>query len=298
MKVSRANSAIDKRITGRRAYASMTGDYPERIVCLTDETAETLYLLGEDRRIVGISGFTVRPERARREKPIVCSFTEARINEIVDLDPDLVLGFSDLQAKIASQLVAVGIGVHVFNHRSVAGILQMIRVLGGMVGCQRKAEELVASLDAGLQQVACRNRGGDRPRVYFEEWDSPLITGIGWVSELIEIAGGVDIFSELAAEKLAKNRIIVDPAEVVRRDPDIIIASWCGKPSQPEQLVVRDDWNQISAVRTRQVHEIDASIILQPGPAALTAGIHELQRLVAGWHDRPRKSMQAPSTGE
>src|SRR6187455_1010285 len=192
--------------------------YPSRIVCLTEETTETLYLLGEEERIVGISGFTVRPPRARREKPKVSAFTSAKIDKIVELKPDLVLGFSDLQADIAAELIRLGIEVHVFNHRSVAEILRMIATLGGMVGSSAKAAALVEKLEAGLEEV---RRGAAhfarRPRVYFEEWDEPQISGIAWVSELIGIAGGDDVFPELAKESLGKNRIIADPLEVPRR---------------------------------------------------------------------------------
>ncbi len=209
--------------------------YPTRIVCLTEETTETLYLLGEDARIVGISGFTVRPPRARREKPRVSAFTSAKIDKIVELKPDLVLGFSDLQADIAAELIRGGIEVHVFNHRSVAEILRMIATLGGMVGCEAKATALVAKLQAGVERVrASAARFARRPRVYFEEWDEPQISGIRWVSELVGIAGGDDVFPELARESLGKNRIIADPLEVARRAPDMIFGSWCGKKFRPE----------------------------------------------------------------
>src|ERR1700740_1907813 len=204
--------------------------YPQRIVCLTEETTETLYLLEEDWRIVGISGFTVRPPRARREKPKVSAFTRAKIERIVPLEPDLVLGFSDLQADIAASLIRAGIEVHVFNHRSVADILRMIRTLGGMIGCEHRARTLADELEAGLAEVRARAAALARhPRVYFEEWDDPLISGIGWVSELITLAGGEDCFPELARESLGRNRIIADPLEVPRRAPDIVLGSWCGK---------------------------------------------------------------------
>lgn len=262
----------------------MHAKYPERIVCLTEETTETLYLLGEESRIVGISGFTVRPARAREEKPIVSAFTKARVQEILDLGPDLVLGFSDVQAEIARRLVAEGLSVHVFNHRTISGILGMIQMLGGMIGCADKAEELVTSLERDLQTVESRvSAHGKKPRVYFEEWDAPMITGIGWVSELIELAGGTDIFSELASCCLAKDRIVEDPHEVVRRDPDIIIGSWCGKPFQKDELMSRPGWSDIRAVRAGEVHAIDSSLILQPGPAALTDGVAALERIICGW---------------
>jgi iron complex transport system substrate-binding protein len=258
--------------------------YPERIVCLTEETTETLYLLGEDRRIIGISGFTVRPSRARREKPRVSAFTSAKIDRIVALGPDLVLGFSDLQADIAAELVRAGIEVHVFNHRSVAEILRMIRTLGGMIGCEAKAATLAAELEAGLDSIrADAQKLPRRPRVYFEEWDEPQISCIRWVSELIGIAGGDDCFPELAREPLGRNRIIADPLEVPRRAPDIILGSWCGKKFRPEKVAARPGWYAVPAVRTGHLREIKSSIILQPGPAALTDGVRALHECVREW---------------
>ncbi|MGB9332786.1 MAG: cobalamin-binding protein, partial [Steroidobacteraceae bacterium] len=240
---------------------SLTSKFPERIVCLTEETTETLYLLGEDWRIVGISGFTVRPPRARREKPRVSAFTSARTERIIALKPDLVLGFSDLQADIAAQLVRAGLEVHVFNHRSIADILRMIRTLGGMIGCEAKALALSASLEAGLQEVRARAAGLARhPRVYFEEWDTPMISGIRWVSELVQAAGGEDCFPELAHEPLGKNRIIADPLEVPRRSPDIVLGSWCGKKFQPAAVAARPGWQGVPAVREGFVREIKSSI--------------------------------------
>jgi len=262
----------------------MPATYPSRIVCLTEETTETLYLLGEDARIVGISGFTVRPPRARREKPKVSAFTSAKIEKIVELRPDLVLGFSDLQADIAAELVRAGIEVHVFNHRSVAEILRMIAMLGAMVGCSAKAAELVEKLEAGIEQVRdSAARFARRPRVYFEEWDEPQISGIRWVSELVGIAGGDDVFPELARESLGKNRIIADPLEVPRRAPDMIFGSWCGKKFRPETVASRAGWGDVPAVRNGHLYEIKSSIILQPGPAALTDGLAELHRRLASW---------------
>src|SRR6187551_3126970 len=245
----------------------MPATYPERIVCLTEETTETLYLLGEEARIVGISGFTVRPPRARREKPKVSAFTSAKIDKIVELRPDLVLGFSDLQADIAAELIRAGIEVHVFNHRSVGEILRMIATLGGMVGCGSKSEALVAELDAGVERVrAAAARFPRRPRVYFEEWDVPQISGIRWVSELVGIAGGDDVFPELAREPLGKNRIISDPLEVPRRSPEVIFGSWCGKKFRPENVAARAGWSNVPAVRNGHLYEIKSSIILQPAP--------------------------------
>jgi iron complex transport system substrate-binding protein len=259
-------------------------DFPSRIVCLTEETTEALYLLGEERRIVGISGFTVRPPRARREKPRVSAFTSAKIERIVALEPDLVLGFSDLQADIAAALVRHGIEVHVFNQRSVADILRTMRVLAGMIGCEARGAALVGSLAAGLQEISMAAAGfARRPRVYFEEWDEPQISAIRWVSELIGIAGGDDVFPELAACSLGKDRIVADPLEVVRRAPDIIFGSWCGKKFNPRSVAQRPGWQDVPAVRTGELHEVKSSIILQPGPAALTDGVRELHRVISAW---------------
>jgi iron complex transport system substrate-binding protein len=259
----------------------------ERIVCLTEETTETLYTIGEDWRIVGISGFTVRPPRARREKPKVSAFTSAKIDEILALRPDLVLGFSDIQADIAAQLIGHGVEVHVFNHRSVDGILRMIRTLGAMVGCGDKGRDLADRLAANLDEVRDRAHGfSDRPRVYFEEWNDPMISGIRWVSELVGYAGGEDCFPELSESSLAKGRIIEDPLEVVRRAPDIIIGSWCGRKFRPEKVVARPGWEEVPAVRDGHVYEIKSSIILQPGPAALTDGVAAIQELIERWTRR------------
>jgi len=270
---------------------SATG-FPQRIVCLTEETTETLYLLGEDWRIVGISGFTVRPPRARREKPRVSAFLSAHTERILALKPDLVLGFSDLQADIAATLVRAGLEVHVFNHRSVADILRMIRTLGGMIGREARARVLADELAAGLETV--RERAAAlprRPRVYFEEWDDPLISGIGWVSELITLAGGEDCFPELAREALGRNRIIADPLEVPRRAPDIVLGSWCGKKFRAERVAARPGWSEVPAVRAGYLREIKSSIILQPGPAALTDGVQAIQQIIEEW--ATQRSMNA-----
>jgi iron complex transport system substrate-binding protein len=258
--------------------------YPSRIVCLTEETTETLYLLEEDWRIVGISGFTVRPPRARREKPRVSAFTSAKIDRILELQPDLVLGFSDLQADIAASLIRAGLDVHIFNHRDVAGILRMIRTLGGMVGCQDKAERLATQLEenlAGIRSAAAQL--ARRPRVYFEEWDEPLFVGSRWVSQLVEIAGGVECFPDFACHSLGKDRIIADPTEVIRRAPDLIFGSWCGKKFRAETVAARPGWSAVPAVMSGQLHEIKSPIILQPGPAALTDGVMEMHRIIAAW---------------
>jgi len=261
--------------------------YPSRIVCLTEETTETLYLLEEDWRIVGISGFTVRPARARKEKPKVSAFTSARIERICELNPDLVLGFSDLQADIAADLIRRGINVHVFNHRDIAGILGMIRMLGGMVGVQGKAELLCGRLSAGLASISeTASAFRVRPRVYFEEWDSPLIVGSRWVSELLQLAGGEECFPQYAHHSLGKDRIIADDAEVIRAAPDMILGSWCGKKFRPEIVRGRPGWENIPAVIDNELHEIKSPIILQPGPAALTEGVEGIHRLIRHWCER------------
>ncbi len=257
---------------------------PERIVCLTEETTEALYLLGEQGRIVGISGFTVRPPQARKEKPKVSAFTSAKIDRILELEPDLVLGFSDMQADIAAQLIRSGVAVHVFNQRSVEEILDMIAMLGAMVGAIPKAATLIADLEAHMDHM--RRAAAvqpHRPRIYFEEWDDPMISGIRWVSELISIAGGDDCFPELATAPGAKQRIIADPDEVIRRAPDIVIGSWCGKKFQPKQLMQRQGWSTIPAIRHRHVYEIKSPDILQPGPAALTHGLRQLHDIIVRW---------------
>ena len=273
-----------RAMTGQDAGMTTPDRYPSRIVCLTEETTETLYLLEEDWRIVGISGFTVRPPRARREKPKVSAFISAKVDRIRDLRPDLVLAFSDLQADIAAQLVRLGLNVCVFNQRDVASILQMIRVLGGMIGCEAKADALAAGLERGLDEVRAVAAGFERrPRVYFEEWDEPMISGIRWVSDLIGIAGGEDCFADNAQHPLGKDRIIADPLEVVRRSPDIILGSWCGKKFRPDAVAARAGWEKVPAVARRQLHEIKSSIILQPGPAALTDGVRAIQKVLVEW---------------
>ena len=253
---------------------------PERIVCLTEETVETLYLLGEQDRIVGISGYCVRPPEARRDKPRVSAFTSADIPKILNLKPDLVLSFSDLQAEIVATLIRRGVAVHAFNQRSVAEIFDMIRMLGGMVGAAERADRLAEKLAAGLAETRDHAaRLPRRPRVYFEEWDEPMISGIAWVSELIEASGGIDIFADRAAGKSAQDRIVA-ASEVIARMPDIIIGSWCGKKFRPEKVAGRPDFDRTPAVRNNAIHEIKSALILQPGPAALTAGLAELQRLI------------------
>lgn len=270
---------------------------PERIVCLTDETTETLYLLGEERRIVGISGFTVRPAQARKEKPKVSAFTSAKIDKILALEPDLVMGFSDLQGEVAASLIRHGLQVLVFNQRSIEEILDMIAMLGALVGAEARAGQLIAEYQENMDAVKQRAApASQRPRVYFEEWDDPLISGIRWVSELIEIAGGIDCFAEQAAAPSAKDRIVPDPMEVVRRQPDIIIGSWCGKKFQPDRVRQRPGWAEIPAARNGHVYEIKSPDILQPGPAALGDGLRQLHAIVQRWtQERGRHGVRANS---
>lgn len=255
--------------------------YPERIVCLTEETTETLYLLGEQDRIVGISGFTVRPPRARREKPKVSAFTSAKIDRIMALEPDLVIGFSDLQADIAADLIRLGANVLLLNHRSVEDILNMILMLSAIVGATDKGSELVAELSGKVTVIQQQSAELPvRPRVYFEEWDEPMISAIRWVSELIHIAGGEDCFAELGKMPHGKDRIIADPQLVIDARPDIIIGSWCGKKFRPEKVAERPGWQPIPAVNNEHLFEIKSPLILQPGPAALTDGLDALTAII------------------
>lgn len=282
---SRAEHALDSPIPD--SPSPTPG--PCRIVCLTEESTETLYLLGEQARIVGISGFTVRPARARREKPKVSAFTSAKIDEILKLEPDLAIGFSDIQAGIASELIKRGVEVWIANHRSVDGILDYIRRLGALVGAAEEANALADDHRRGLaaiaREVASLPR---RPKVYFEEWDTPPITGIRWVAELIRIAGGDDVFPERAEKSLAKDRILEDPDEVIRRAPDIILGSWCGKKFRPDKVAARPGWDAIPAVRDGALHEIKSPIILQPGPAAVTEGVRAIAAIIRDWAQRQR----------
>jgi iron complex transport system substrate-binding protein len=254
--------------------------YPRRIVCLTDETTETLYLLGEQDRIVGVSGYAHRPPEAR-SKPRVSAFQDAKFDAILDLRPDLVLTFSDVQAEITRQLVLRGVTVLNFNQRSIAEILEMIAVLSRIVGKEAAGMTLISELQRGLGEIAeSAKLFLHRPRVYFEEWDDPLISGIEWVDELIEIAGGDVIFPELRRCGKAKDRV-VNPAEVVRRNPEVILASWCGKKVDIEKICARAEWDRTSAVRNRHVYEIPSGCILQPGPASLTEGVRQLHAVLA-----------------
>jgi iron complex transport system substrate-binding protein len=261
---------------------------PQRIVCLTEETTEWLYLLGQEHRIVGISGYTVRPRRARQEKPRVSAFLSARIDKILALRPDCVFGFSDLQADIAAELIRQGVQVTVFNQRSVEEIFSMLYQVAAMVGEAEQGLARIAAMRADLaamqagvaQKLAA---GAMRPKVFFEEWDTPHISAIRWVSELVGIAGGEDCFAELAVMPMGKDRIIGDGDEIVRRNPDIIIGSWCGKKFRPELVAARPGWEQVTAVRDAQLFEIKSADILQPGPAALTDGVAQLHGICMQW---------------
>jgi iron complex transport system substrate-binding protein len=257
---------------------------PRRIVCLTEETTEWLYLLGEQDRIVGISGYTVRPRRARDEKPKVSHFLDGRIEKIVALEPDLVVGFSDMQAALADKLIRAGLNVLVTNQRSVAEIVATLRLVASMVGAHERAERWIAGCEARHAQIAAAAaQWPRRPRVYFEEWDDPMISAIRWVSELIGVAGGDDVFPELAAKPMGRDRVIADALEPARRTPDLIVGSWCGKKFRPEKVAARPGWADVTAVRTGELHEIKSADILQPGPAALTDGVEQLHRLCAAW---------------
>jgi iron complex transport system substrate-binding protein len=256
----------------------------QRIVCMTEETTEWLYLLGEESRIVGISGYTVRPRRARDEKPRVSAFTSAKIDKILELNPDAVFGFSDMQADIAAALVRQGVQVTIFNQRSVAEIFSMLYQVAAMVG---QGAQGLAKIEAMQQQMAAIEEAAAslprRPKIFFEEWDVPHISAIQWVSELMGMAGGDDCFPELAVQSLGKNRIIADGSEIIRRNPDIIIGSWCGKKFRPEKVAARPGWENINAVKNQQLFEIKSPDILQPGPAALTDGLAQLHRIVLNW---------------
>lgn len=252
---------------------------PQRIICLTEETVETLYLMGEEDRIVGVSGFVVRPPEARR-KPKVSTFTDAKIDEILALKPDLVFTFSDIQAEITADLMRAGLEVHAFNHRTVAGIFAMIRTVGALIGEPDKASALAATLQGNIDAARVKARAlPRRPRVYFEEWDEPMISAIGWVSDLIEIAGGENVFADRAYGQAAKDRFVTSD-DVIAAAPDIIIGSWCGKGFKKDQLAARVGWDQIPAVKNGRLYEVKSSIILQPGPAALTDGLDALQTII------------------
>jgi iron complex transport system substrate-binding protein len=259
----------------------------QRIACLSTESVETLYALGAEEYIAGISGFTTRPARARAEKPKISGFSSSKLERILAVEPDLVIGFSNMQADICRDLAATGIEIHLFNQRDIAGILRMVRTLAAFVDRREAGENLVAALQAQVDAVGHEARQWTvRPKVYFEEWNDPLISGIGWVSEMIRIAGGDDVFEDLAAHSSAKQRIIADPDEVVRRAPDIIIGSWCGKKFQPSALCSRPGWDSIPAVKAGMVVEIKSADILSPGPASITEGLSQIAALIHRWQEQ------------
>jgi iron complex transport system substrate-binding protein len=265
----------------------MTNPYPHRIVCLTEETTEWLYLLGQEQRIVGISGYTVRPPRARQEKPRISSFLDGKIDRIVALEPDLVIGFSDMQAALADKLIRAGLNVLVTNQRSVAQIFQTLRLVAGLVGAQDRAEAWITQCQARHAQIVqAASTWPRRPRVYFEEWDEPMISAIRWVSELVTVAGGDDVFPELAVQSMGRDRVIADALAPARRAPDIIAGSWCGKKFRPEKVAARAGWAEVPAVCDGELHEIKSCDILQPGPAALTDGLERLHKICAHWAAR------------
>ncbi len=267
---------------------------PQRIVCLTEETTEWLYLLGEEARIVGISGYTVRPRRARGEKPRVSAFLDGKIDKIAALEPDLVIGFSDMQAALADKLIRAGLNVFITNQRSVAEIVATLRLVAGLVGAQQRAEAWITACQRRHAEVAAAAAlWPRRPRVYFEEWDVPMISAIQWVSQLIGIAGGDDVFAELGCQRMGRDRVVADALEPARRAPDIIIGSWCGKKFRPEKVAARAGWADVPAVRAGRLHEIKSCDILQPGPAALTDGLEQLHRFCAAW---AAASPAAPAT--
>lgn len=270
---------------------------PQRIVCLTEETTEWLYELGQEHKIVGISGYTVRPARARHEKPKVSAFTSAKIDKILDLQPDCVFGFSDLQADIAAALIRQGIQVTVFNQRSVAEIFSMLYQVAAMVGQETLGLQKIAQMQSQIQSIknqvqALTDAGAKRPKVFFEEWDVPHISAIAWVSELLGIAGGDDCFAELAKEPLGKNRIIANSQTIIDRNPDIIIGSWCGKKFRPDHVAARQGWQEVAAVKNQQLFEVKSSYILQPGPAALTDGLQQLHSIIEQWMKNQLKTIE------
>jgi iron complex transport system substrate-binding protein len=269
--------------------------YPQRIVCMTEETTETLYRIGAGELVVGVSGFTVRPPEARK-KPRVSSFLDANFERILELKPDLVLGFSDLQADLGRELCKRGVPVYLFNQRSIAEILQTVRVVGALVGRAEAAEALADELTANLERHAeAADRLPRRPRIFFEEWHEPLISGIRWCSELVELVGGEDVCRESRAHQGAKGRIF-PPEEVARRDPEAVIASWCGRKAKREKIASRPGWAGVRAVVEDQLYEVKSSLILQPGPAALSDGVDRLARIVAAVAHGER--LPAPRPGD
>tara|TARA_B100001758_G_scaffold207365_1_gene188461 strand:+ start:1667 stop:2473 length:807 start_codon:yes stop_codon:yes gene_type:complete len=261
--------------------------YPKRIICLTEESAETLYLLKEDNRIVGISKYTIRPKKAREEKKVVCTFINANIDEIITLKPDLVIGFSDIQADIAKNLIKKGISVWINNYRSVNGIKIMINQIGLLVGKHLEAIKIVNQIERNIKKVQNKNcMRIIKPKIYFEEWFDPLITSIKWVSEIIEICGGINLHQSNNSKSLAIDRIINDDQEIIKFNPDIILVSWCGKKFKKNKMINRKGWKSINAIKHDNIYEIDSSIILQPGPAALTDGLKIIHNIINDWHQK------------
>lgn len=268
----------------------MKPNYPQRIICLTEETTETLYAIGASDLIIGITQYTLRPPQAKTEKPIVSRYIDARIDKIIEMKPDLVLAWSDLQANIVAELIKNGIEVMCFNHRSIEGILEMIQKLGGLIGKSKEAEKYALLLSKRIEKA--RKKGAKRklkPKVYFEEWYDPIITGITWVSEIIEICGGIDIFKENRHFYDAKRRILADNNEVVKRNPDIMLASWCGMKFKKAKVLKRENWDKINAIKNDEIYDIGSEIILQPGPAALTDGIDIIMKILDDWEIRNGK---------
>ena len=265
----------------------MNGKYPNRIVTLSGELTEVIYLLGGKKRIAGVSAFSVHPPEARNEKPVISGFTYGNISKILKLKPDLVLAYSDLQAEMVRELARAGLEIHLFNQRTVAGIFKMIRTVGWLIGSPKKADHLVGKLESNLEAERMKgNIGIRRPVVFFEEWNQPIICGIQWVSELIEIAGGIDCFRTLSRKPLAADRVISSGSVVMKKRPDIILGSWCGRRFKPEEVIRRPGWEAIPAVKRRDIYEVSSNDILQPGPTALTRGVAVLGGIIRGWHAR------------
>tara|TARA_B100001057_G_scaffold285512_1_gene285734 strand:+ start:2548 stop:3360 length:813 start_codon:yes stop_codon:yes gene_type:complete len=264
--------------------------YPRRIICLTEECAETLYLLKEESRIVGISKYAVRPKRARQEKEIVCTFINANLEKIISLKPDLVIGFSDIQADIAKKLINNGISVWINNYRGVDGIKRMIIQIGLLVGKHLESISLVNQIDINIKKIQHKNSiRFIKPKIYFEEWFDPLITSIKWVSEIIEICGGQNLYDSHNSKSLAKDRIVKDDREIINFNPDIILVSWCGKKFKKNKMTSRKEWESINAIKNNNIFEIDSSVILQPGPAALTDGLKIISEIINNWHQKSSK---------
>lgn len=267
----------------------MYENLPKRIVCLTEETTETLYSIGAEDLIVGITQFVKRPKRARKEKPVVSRYIDAKIDKIIELEPDLVLAWSDLQADICAELIKSGKNVMCFNHRTIGGILKYIEQLGAMVGKYEESLAFANSINDKIERtIAKASERKYKPRVYFEEWDEPIITGISWVSELIEICGGVDVYSDLSFKFHAKDRILDSSDRVLERDSDIMLASWCGKKFNKDNVLRRDGWKKLQFVINDEIHELPSEIILQPGPAALTDGIDLIMDIFDKWESKQK----------